>query len=111
MSWRANCVTCASSIARSLGCQRIGGTGIVGLVADYIQMREAIRRHHRIAEAEALERLIALQPDEAPSRRIGATALRLAQRVRASPPGALSAESFLRSYGLTTPEGVALMCV
>src|SRR5688572_4735171 len=74
-------------------------------------MREAIRRHHRIAEAEALERLIALQPDEATSRRIGATALRLAERVRASPPGALSAESFLRSYGLTTPEGVALMCV
>src|SRR5687767_574901 len=74
-------------------------------------MREAIRRNHRIAEAEAVQRLIALQPDEATSRRIGATALRLAQRVRASPPGTLSAESFLRSYGLTTPEGVALMCV
>jgi len=39
------------------------------------------------------------------------TALRLAQRVRAAPPGPLSAESFLRTYGLTTPEGVALMCV
>jgi len=31
--------------------------------------------------------------------------------VRATPPGALSAESFLRHYGLSTPEGVALMCV
>ncbi len=31
--------------------------------------------------------------------------------MRAAPPSALSAESFLRSYGLTTPEGVALMCV
>ena len=44
-------------------------------------------------------------------RAIEATALRLAQRVRATPPGPLSAESFLRHYGLSTPEGVALMCV
>src|SRR5687767_2551277 len=98
-------------MARSLGCQRIGGTGIVGFVADYIQMREAIRRNHRIGEADAIARLLSLQPDATTSRTIGATALRLAERVRASPPGALSAESFLRSYGLTTPEGVALMCV
>jgi len=45
------------------------------------------------------------------SRTIGQRALRLAERVRAAPPSLLSAESFLRSYGLTTPEGVALMCV
>src|SRR5207253_9985471 len=32
-------------------------------------------------------------------------------RVRATPPGPLSAESFLRRYGLSTREGVALMCV
>jgi RHH-type proline utilization regulon transcriptional repressor/proline dehydrogenase/delta 1-pyrroline-5-carboxylate dehydrogenase len=31
--------------------------------------------------------------------------------VRAAPPAALSAESFLRSHALSTPEGVALMCV
>jgi RHH-type proline utilization regulon transcriptional repressor/proline dehydrogenase/delta 1-pyrroline-5-carboxylate dehydrogenase len=74
-------------------------------------MREAIRRHHRIAEAEALARLRRLQPDGPAAKRIGSTALRLAERVRATPPGPLSAESFLRSYGLTTPEGVALMCV
>ena len=74
-------------------------------------MREAIRRNHRIGEADAIARLLSLQPDATTSRTIGATALRLAERVRASPPGALSAESFLRSYGLTTPEGVALMCV
>src|SRR5687767_7158750 len=97
---------------RSEGCQRMGGTDIVGVGfrADYIQM-DSIRRNHRIAEAEALERLRPLQPDAATSRAIGETALRLAQRVRAAPPSALSAESFLRSYGLTTPEGVALMCV
>ncbi|HEX2333367.1 MAG TPA: proline dehydrogenase family protein, partial [Burkholderiales bacterium] len=74
-------------------------------------MREAIRRQHRAPEAEAVDRLRRLQPDEATSRRISETALRLARAVRAAPPGALSAESFLRSYGLTTREGVALMCV
>ncbi|HEV3007612.1 MAG TPA: proline dehydrogenase family protein, partial [Burkholderiales bacterium] len=72
---------------------------------------DSIRRDHRIAEAEAVARLRVLQPDQQTSERISRTALRLAQRVRAAPPGALSAESFLRSYGLTTPEGVALMCV
>ncbi|HJT62685.1 MAG TPA: L-glutamate gamma-semialdehyde dehydrogenase [Burkholderiales bacterium] len=74
-------------------------------------MTRDLRRWHRIAEAQAVERLRALQPNQATSQRIGQRALRLAQRVRATPPSALSAESFLRSYGLTTPEGVALMCV
>ena len=73
----------------------------------------SLRRHHRMAEAEALEpllsRLRALQPRARGE--IEATALRLAERVRATPPGPLSAESFLRHYGLSTPEGVALMCV
>ena len=40
-----------------------------------------------------------------------ATALALARQVRAAPPSPLSAESFLRHYGLSTREGVALMCV
>src|SRR5205814_2066260 len=47
----------------------------------------------------------------ATSEKITAAALRLAERVRASPPAALSAESFLRHYGISTKEGVALMCV
>jgi RHH-type proline utilization regulon transcriptional repressor/proline dehydrogenase/delta 1-pyrroline-5-carboxylate dehydrogenase len=68
-----------------------------------------IRGHHRMPEADAVMRLRALQPGN--SAAIEATALRLAQRVRATPPGPLSAESFLRHYGLSTPEGVALMCV
>src|SRR5262245_10947741 len=72
---------------------------------------DSIRRYHRIAEAEAVARLRGLQPDPASSAGIGRTALRLAERVRAAPPGRLSAESFLRAYGLSTPEGVALMCV
>jgi RHH-type proline utilization regulon transcriptional repressor/proline dehydrogenase/delta 1-pyrroline-5-carboxylate dehydrogenase len=62
-------------------------------------------------EAEAVRRLLAFQPGKDVSKRVTSLALRLAQRVRATPPGPLSAESFLRHYGLSTREGVALMCV
>src|SRR5437868_11435124 len=68
-----------------------------------------MRGHHRMAEADVVERLRTRQP--AGGGEIERTALRLAQRVRATSPGPLSAESFLRHYGLSTPEGVALMCV
>ena len=61
-----------------------------------------------MAEADVVAHLRPCQPRGAG---IDATALRLAQRVRAAKPGPLSAESFLRHYGLSTPEGVALMCV
>jgi len=74
-------------------------------------MDERIRQDHRLPEAEALERLRRFQPDPAASRRITEVALDLAKQVRASRPAALSAESFLRHYGLSTQEGVALMCV
>ena len=74
-------------------------------------LRTAIRRDHRIAEADALARLRALQPAPDVSERITAASLRLASQVRETPPAALSAESFLRHYGLSTREGVALMCV
>jgi len=76
-----------------------------------LDLRSAIAGLHRIAEAEAVGRLRTLQPSLEASRRIHARALRLAERARATPPGALSAESFLRHYGLSTREGVALMCV
>ena len=74
-------------------------------------MDERIRRDHRLPEAEAVERLRALQPDRETARRVSETALQLAREVRATRPEALSAESFLRHYGLSTQEGVALMCV
>jgi len=76
-----------------------------------LESRSAIAAQQRIAEAEAVARLRALQPSLDASRRIHARALRLAERARATPAGALSAESFLRHYGLSTREGVALMCV
>ena len=56
-------------------------------------------------------RLRALQPGPDAAKRIHRSALALARRVRDTPPGPLSAESFLRHYGLSTREGVALMCV
>ena len=62
-------------------------------------------------EAEAIDRLRKLQPEPSTSQRITEEALRLAREVRAARPAALSAESFLRHYGLSTQEGVALMCV
>ena len=74
-------------------------------------MTRDLRALHRMPEAEAVSRLRALQLSADVSSRITKRATSLAQRVRATPPSALSAESFLRSYGLTTPEGVALMCV
>ncbi|TMH97418.1 MAG: trifunctional transcriptional regulator/proline dehydrogenase/L-glutamate gamma-semialdehyde dehydrogenase, partial [Betaproteobacteria bacterium] len=83
----------------------------VAFPADYIQMGPEQRRDHRMPEAQAVRRLLAFQPGRDASRRIASLALRLAQRVRATPPGPLSAESFLRHYGLSTREGVALMCV
>ncbi|HZQ72890.1 MAG TPA: bifunctional proline dehydrogenase/L-glutamate gamma-semialdehyde dehydrogenase PutA [Burkholderiales bacterium] len=73
--------------------------------------REAIRARHRAPEAQCVERLLAMQPGAQACARIGALALRLAERVRAAPPHPLSAEAFLRHYGLSTPEGVALMCI
>jgi RHH-type proline utilization regulon transcriptional repressor/proline dehydrogenase/delta 1-pyrroline-5-carboxylate dehydrogenase len=74
-------------------------------------MDDRIRQDHRIPEAVALERLRRLQPDPSTSQRITERALILAREVRAARPPALSAESFLRHYGLSTQEGVALMCV
>src|SRR6185295_13125923 len=75
------------------------------------RLRAAITGSHRTAEADAVRRLRSLQPDPAASEAITALSFRLAERVRATPPAPLSAESFLRQYGLSTPEGVALMCV
>ena len=74
-------------------------------------MRAAIARDHRVAEADIVRRLRVSQPAGEINERIQHRAARLAARVRSEPPGAFSAESFLRHYGLSTREGVALMCV
>src|SRR5260221_14527291 len=75
------------------------------------RLRAAIAGEHRSAETGAVRQLRARQPEPALSKRITDLSFRLAELVRATPPAPLSAESFLRQYGLSTPEGVALMCV
>src|SRR5262245_38250584 len=74
-------------------------------------LRAAIASNHRAPEGEVVQRLRALRPDPLVSKKIGDVSFHLAERVRAAPAAPLSAESFLRQYGLSTPEGVALMCV
>jgi len=78
---------------------------------DQSALRSAIANDHRAPEAEVVQRLRAFQPGPTASKKIQAHAMKLAEQVRATPPGPLSAESFLRHYGLSTREGVALMCV
>src|ERR671937_515531 len=63
MSWRANCVTLASSMARSLGCHRISGWRLrarsprISPVIILPEALAAIRRQHRMAEAQMLAAL------------------------------------------------------
>jgi len=71
-----------------------------------------LRQRHRMPEAAALERVLARQIDSPQvERRVATRALRLAGAVRAAPGNAWSAETFLRHHGLSTAEGVALMCL
>src|SRR5687768_11705992 len=73
--------------------------------------RELVRATRRIAERDALAGLLSALPAALRSARVTDFARTLAERVRAARPPALSAEAFLRHYGLSTREGVALMCI
>src|SRR5262245_37596968 len=67
---------------------------------------------YRCDESEALKALCADLPlDAAATARIDQRALDLAREVRAALAGDVSAEAFLRHYGLSTGEGVVLMCI
>ncbi|MBI1942827.1 MAG: bifunctional proline dehydrogenase/L-glutamate gamma-semialdehyde dehydrogenase PutA [Betaproteobacteria bacterium] len=81
------------------------------MAPELADLRAALRHDHRLDEARAVGRLRALQPAAAVCAQITLAAMTLAKRVRTAPAAALSAESFLRHYGLSTREGVALMCV
>ena len=71
-----------------------------------------IRAAYRADESETVRRLCATLPLSAPATaRIDRQALVLAQQVRADLSADLSAEAFLRHYGLSTNEGVVLMCI
>jgi RHH-type proline utilization regulon transcriptional repressor/proline dehydrogenase/delta 1-pyrroline-5-carboxylate dehydrogenase len=74
--------------------------------------RAAIGRAYRMDEAEALAGLrarIALAPEA--RARIAARALQLAREVRRRAYESFGAEAFLRRFGLSTPEGIVLMCL
>ena len=76
------------------------------------ELRARIRANHRLPEAQAVERLrsrATLGPER--DLRISERALGLAARVRAAPRNPWSAEAFLSHHGLSTAEGVALMCL
>jgi RHH-type proline utilization regulon transcriptional repressor/proline dehydrogenase/delta 1-pyrroline-5-carboxylate dehydrogenase len=73
--------------------------------------RNRIREERRSAEALAVERLQSELPPGVRSDRVTQFAHALAERVRGTRPPALSAEAFLRHYGLSTREGIALMCI
>ena len=80
-------------------------------MADLNLLRERIRHSHHRDEAELLANLIAAQPVEKAVRdKAGARAVRMIEGVRShASPGLM--EVFLSEYGLSTDEGIALMCL
>jgi RHH-type transcriptional regulator, proline utilization regulon repressor / proline dehydrogenase / delta 1-pyrroline-5-carboxylate dehydrogenase len=75
-------------------------------------LRAAIRDAHRRDETEADRRILAAaaMPAEAQAR-IAATARRLVEAVRRERLGKSGLDAFLHEYALSSPEGVALMCL
>jgi RHH-type proline utilization regulon transcriptional repressor/proline dehydrogenase/delta 1-pyrroline-5-carboxylate dehydrogenase len=74
--------------------------------------RAAIRRAHRADEAAAVAALVArIRLDGGARRRIATRALALAGEVRRRAGESFGAEAFLRRFGLSSREGVVLMCL
>src|SRR6266404_8745453 len=75
-------------------------------------LRAAIGLAHRQGEDEADSRILAAAEIPAPMRdRIAATARRLVVAVRKERLGKGGLDAFLQEYALSSPEGVALMCL
>src|SRR5437764_6367428 len=74
--------------------------------------RAALRDMHRLDETAADERILAAAEIPAEARdRIAATARRLVLAVRRERLGKGGLDAFLQEYALSSPEGVALMCL
>src|SRR5437764_912564 len=74
--------------------------------------RAALRDMHRLDETAADERILAAADIPAEARdRIAATARLLVQAVRRERLGKGGLDAFLQEYALSSPEGVALMCL
>ena len=75
-------------------------------------LRAAIREHHRSDEAERVRDLLArLDGSEESRGRIEARARRLVEAVRRERLGRGGLDAFLHEYGLSSQEGVLLMCI
>ena len=75
-------------------------------------LRAAIRDAHRQGETAADAQILAAAPIPADSReRIAVTARRLVAAVRRERHGRGGLDAFLQEYALSSPEGVALMCL
>ncbi len=75
-------------------------------------LRAAIGAAHRRGEDEAVATILAAAEIPADSRdRIAATARRLVEAVRRERLGKGGLDAFLQEYQLSSPEGVALMCL
>src|SRR5712692_7123563 len=75
-------------------------------------LRAAIGTAHRPSEDEAVAAILAAAEIPAESRdRIAATARRLVEAVRRERLGKGGLDAFLQEYALSSPEGVALMCL
>ena len=75
-------------------------------------LRAAIRDAHRLDETAAVSRMLAAAEIPADSRdRIAATARHLVVAVRRERLGKGGLDAFLQEYALSSPEGVALMCL
>ncbi|MEX2129734.1 MAG: bifunctional proline dehydrogenase/L-glutamate gamma-semialdehyde dehydrogenase PutA [Xanthobacteraceae bacterium] len=75
-------------------------------------IRAAVRRAHRMDEAEALKRLIRAAELRADARlRIDTRAAALVEAVRRDRTHASSLDAFLHEYGLSSGEGIVLMCL
>jgi len=73
---------------------------------------QAIRRSYRADEADCVAALASrIQLDDGARRRIAERALALAREIRRRAGESSGAEAFLRRFGLSSPEGIVLMCL
>ncbi len=80
-------------------------------MSDLSTIRRTIRDHHIAAEADVIGKLSShFAPPQATREKIASRATKLVETIRADDePGLM--EVFLAEYGLSTDEGVALMCL
>lgn len=75
-------------------------------------LRDVIEETHTLPEAEMASRLLAfIDAQDIDYKGVENTAAQLIEKVRTTPRKNVAIENFLSEFGLTTPEGIALMCL